>query len=46
MGKIQKVGRWVPLELNETDGEAQKHMSNFARTIQKKVILAPYRYWE
>ena len=29
----------------ETDGEAQKHMWNFARTIQKKVILASYRYW-
>ena len=29
----------------ETDREAQKHMWNFARTIQKKVILAPYRYW-
>ena len=50
MGKIQKVGRWVPhfdwfwIE-RETDGEAQKHMWNFARIIQKKVILASYRYW-
>jgi len=26
MGKIQKIGRWVPHELNETDGEAQKHV--------------------
>ena len=24
----------------ETDGEAQKHMCNFARTIQKKVIVS------
>ena len=44
MGKIQKVDSWVPHE-RETDGEAQKHMWNFARTIQKKVILASYRYW-
>jgi len=26
MGKIQKVGRWMPHELNERDREAQKHM--------------------
>jgi len=26
MGKIQKVGRWMPQELNERDREAQKHM--------------------
>ena len=37
MGKIQKVGTWIEWE---TDGEAQKHMWNFTRTIQKKVILA------
>ena len=29
----------------DRNGEAQKYMWNFARTIQKKVILASYRYW-
>ena len=35
----QMGATWIE---RETDGEAQKH-GNFARTIQKKVILASYR---
>lgn len=30
---------WVE---RKADGEAQKHMWNFARTIQKKVVFASY----
>lgn len=35
IGKIQKIGKWVPYELNDRNMETQKLLRNFARTIQK-----------
>ena len=35
MGKIQKMGKWVPHKLNE---RPKNHLRNAARQIQKKVI--------
>ena len=46
MGKIQKVGKWVPHELNERQQENGKATSpNAARQIQKKVISPPSCNW-
>jgi len=36
MGKIQKMGKWIPHELNERQQE--NHLRNAARQVQKKVI--------
>jgi len=39
MGKIQKMGKWVPHELNErTAGKPKNHLRNAARQVQRKVI--------
>lgn len=35
IGKIQNIGKWIPLELNERNMGTQKHLRSFARTIQK-----------
>jgi len=36
MGKVQKIGKWVPHELN--DRQTPKHMPNSACQTKKKVI--------
>jgi len=39
MGKVQKIGKWVPHELNDRQME-RRHMPNSACQTKKKVILA------
>jgi len=36
---VQKIGKWVPHELNEADGTT-KHMPNSACQTKKKVVPA------
>jgi len=46
MGKIHKVGKWVPHELNERQQKKPKnHLRNTAGQAQKKVISPSNRYW-
>ena len=41
IGKVQKIGKWVPHELNDRQMEwRQKHMPNSACQTKKKVIPA------
>ena len=40
MGKVQKIGKWVPHELNDRHGATPKHMPNSACQTKKKVVPA------
>jgi len=41
MGKVQKIEKWVPHELNEmVDGATLKHMPTSACQTKKKVVPA------
>jgi len=46
MGKIQKVGRWVPHELNERQMERRKNTCEILlERYRRKSFLHSYRYW-
>ena len=38
MGMILKEGKWVPHQLNETNGKPKSHQSNVASTAQKSLF--------
>jgi len=38
MRKVQKIGKWVLYELNDTDGATPKHMPNSVCQTKKEVV--------
>jgi len=43
MGKVQKIGKWVPHELNDGRWSDAKNIPNSACQIKKKVVPASDR---
>jgi len=39
MGKVQKIGKWVPHELNDKHGATPKYMPNSACQTKRKSFL-------